>query len=49
MRPQILGGFDTFIDRKSRAAAAWVRGLHDSLQPYAEAIYVNNLEDEGEE
>ncbi len=22
MRPQILGGFDTFVDRKSRAAAA---------------------------
>ena len=25
-----------------------MRGLHNSLQPHAEGVYVNNLEDEGE-
>ena len=47
-------GFDLFScapwqgAEARRRALAWVRGLHDSLQPYAEGVYVNNLEDEGE-
>jgi len=48
-------GFDLFIcapwqgAEAGRRVLAWVRGLHDSLQPYADGVYVNNLEDEGEE
>ena len=46
-------GFDLFIsapwqDGEWRKARAWVRDLHNSLQPHAEGVYVNNLEDEGE-
>jgi hypothetical protein len=47
-------GFDLFIcapwqgpEGRSQAIA-WVRGLHSSLQPHADGVYVNNLEDEGE-
>ena len=48
-------GFDLFIcapwqgAEAGRRVLAWVRGLHDSLQPYADGVYVNNLENEGEE
>ena len=47
-------GFDLFItapwqDAEQRTQArAWLRSLHNSLQPHAEGVYVNNLEDEGE-
>lgn len=47
-------GFDLFISAPWQDAAgetkarAWVRALHNSLQPHAEGVYVNNLEDEGD-
>ena len=47
-------GFDLFIsapwqDAEGEAKArAWVRALHNSLQPHADGVYVNNLEDEGD-
>ena len=47
-------GFDLFISAPwqdaegRRRTLAWVRGLHSSLRSYAEGVYVNNLEDEGE-
>jgi hypothetical protein len=46
-------GFDLFIsapwqDAEGRNLAhAWVHGLRSSLQPHADGVYVNNLEDEG--
>ncbi len=47
-------GFDLFIsapwqDEEGRGRAfTWLRGLQHSLQPHADGVYVNNLEDEGE-
>ena len=47
-------GFDLFIsapwhDAEGQTKArAWVRALQNSLQPYAQGVYVNNLEDEGD-
>jgi hypothetical protein len=47
-------GFDLFINAPwqgaegRRRTLAWVRGLHNSLQPHADGVYVNNLEDDGE-
>jgi FAD/FMN-containing dehydrogenase len=47
-------GFDLFIcapwrnAEERRRSGAWVRGLDDSVRPYADGVYVNNLEDEGE-
>jgi hypothetical protein len=47
-------GLDLFISAPwqgaegRRRTLSWVRGLHDSLRPHAEGVYVNNLEDEGE-
>jgi Berberine and berberine like len=47
-------GFDLFISAPwqgaegRRRTLAWVRGLHNSLQPHGQGVYVNNLEDEGE-
>ena len=47
-------GFDLFISAPwqdpegRRQALAWVRGLRTSLQPHADGVYVNNLENEGE-
>ena len=47
-------GFDLFISAPwhdaegETKARAWARALHNSLQPHAEGVYVNNLEDEGD-
>jgi hypothetical protein len=46
-------GFDLFFNAGSKdpaqinRAMAWVQALAGALQPYANGVYVNNLEDEG--